>query len=462
MKATVEPLEGNKVKVSIEVDETEFDKNVDAAFKRIAREVRLPGFRPGKAPRRLLEARLGREYGREQALREAIPLYYTQAVIEHDVDVIAQPSFEVTGGQDDGPVAFEAVVEIRPKVDVAGYGGLRVAVPRPAASDDEIDAQIDRLREQFAELAEADRPAIDGDHVTISINCTRDGKPVPGMQADDYLYEVGTGTITPEVDENLRGTKSGDVVSFDAQPADETQGPVTFRLLVKDVQRKVLPEPDDEWANEVSEFETLADLRASLGANIADMHRRQARSLLRQRAALALTDLVEDEPPEALVSAELNEQIRALVARLGQQGVSAEDYLEATGQSADQLVESRREVAAQAVKVDLALRALADAEAIDCSDDDYEDYLVRLAAAAERDVAGVRGELERADGVTAVRSDIRKRKALEWLVEHVEVVDEEGQPIDREALVVVEADEDDDLDDVDDEFDDDAEQEDES
>src|ERR1700704_428696 len=215
VKAVVEPLEGNKVKLSVEVDESEFEKDIDAAFRRIAREVRLPGFRPGKAPRRILEAKLGKDVGREEALREALPTYYYQAVKENEVDAIAAPELEITAGKEEGPVAFDAVVEVRPSVSVPGYASLRVEIPKPEATDEEIDAQIERLRQQYGELTAVDRPAIDADHVTITINGSRDGEAMPGLQADDYLYEVGTASIADELDDNLRGAKVGDILSFD-------------------------------------------------------------------------------------------------------------------------------------------------------------------------------------------------------------------------------------------------------
>src|SRR3954451_520893 len=149
MKAVVEPLEGNKVKLSVEVDEQEFERALDSAFKRIAREVRIPGFRPGKAPRRILEARLGADVARQEALREALPEWYAQAVQENEVDVIAPPEIDITAGQEDGDVAFDAVVEIRPKINVAGYDSLRVPVPSPTVADEDVDAQVERLRSQF-------------------------------------------------------------------------------------------------------------------------------------------------------------------------------------------------------------------------------------------------------------------------------------------------------------------------
>jgi trigger factor len=165
VKSTLAPLEGNKVKLSVEVDEAEFDRDIDAAFKKIAKEVRLPGFRPGKAPRRILEARLGLAPAREQALRDGIPQYLARAVREHDVDIIATPDVDITSGTDDGPVAFDATVEVRPKVSIPGYGGLRVEVPAVDVTDDEIQAPLDAERRRSGELTDVERPAVKGDYV---------------------------------------------------------------------------------------------------------------------------------------------------------------------------------------------------------------------------------------------------------------------------------------------------------
>jgi trigger factor len=434
VKAIIEPLDGNKVKVSVQVEEAELDKDIDAAFRAIAKEVRIPGFRPGKAPRRLLEAKLGKEVGREEAIRNALPTYYSRAVRDNDVDVIAPPEIEITEGKDDGPLVFDAVVEVRPQVTVGGYASLRVEIPQPVATEEEIDAQVDRLRQQFAELTSVERPAIDGDHVSISITGSRDGEVLPGLQADDYLYEVGSDTVTPDLDDNLRGSKVGDVLQFDAQPTDPDEDPVHFRVLVKDVKEKVLPELDDEWANDVSEFDTVDELRADLADRITRVRKIQATMAMRDKAVLALVELVDDEPPEAMVNNEISSRFRDLAMRLSAQGITAEQYLEATGQSADELTEELRSMAVQAVKADLALRAVADAEGIECDDDDLDRELEALAERVNEKVAKVRKELQRDDQIAAVRSDVRKRKALDWLVEHVELVDEQGGPIDRSSL----------------------------
>ncbi len=435
MKSTVEPLEGNKVKVSVEVDETEFDKAIDDAFRKIAREVRIPGFRPGKAPRQILQARLGPEVAREQALRDALPEFYVGAVKEHDVDVIAAPEIEITGGQEEGAVSFDAVVEVRPRIDVPGYGGLRVELPSPSPSDEEIDAQVDRLREQFAELAEVDRPALDGDVVTIGLHGEEDGAAVPGLQADDYAYRVGAGSIAAELDTELIGAKIGDALAFDGELAG-TGRKVSFRVLVKKVQERVLPEVTDDWANEVSEFDTVEELRADLASRMGNVRRLQASLALREKAVESLVQLVDDEAPEPLVQQEMRHRLEDLSMRLSAQGMTAEQYLEATGRSQEQLIEELRTAGAQAVKADLALRAVAEAEAIEVTDDDLDAEIEALAGRLRQKPDKVRKQLERNDQISAVRSDLRTRKALEWILEHVEIVDPEGQPIDRDDLVL--------------------------
>src|SRR4051794_15765261 len=300
MKAVVEPLEGNKVKLSVEVDEREFERALDTAFKKIAREVRVPGFRPGKVPRRVLEARIGKDAARQEALRDSLPDFYAQAVRENDIDVIAAPEIDITSGQEDGPVAFDAVVEIRPQLQLVGYGGLRVTVPNPAISDDDIQSQIDRLREGFGELNTVERPARDKDYVSIDVTASRGGETVPGLDVQDYLYEVGSGTVVPELDAQLHGSKPGDILQFETTlPGDDQES--SFRVLVKEVKEKVLPEVTDEWASEASEFDTVEELTADIRKRLGLIKRVQAQMSLRNGAVDALVELVDEEAPEPLV-----------------------------------------------------------------------------------------------------------------------------------------------------------------
>jgi trigger factor len=437
MKTSVEPLEGNKVKLSVEVDEDEFERALDAAFKRIAREVRIPGFRPGKAPRRILEARLGSEAGRQEALREALPDYYAKALAESEVDAIAPPEIDITAGQDSGSVAFDAVVEVRPQVSVAGYGGLQVTVPSPEVTDQEIDAQIDRLRGQFGELQPVSRPARKGDFLTVSITATTEGMEEPIYQTDDELYEVGSGAIVPEVDAELDGAKAGDILKFTAKLNEDRTA--SFTVMVKENKEKILPAVTDEWAAEASEFESVEELRADLRQRLATMKRVQAQIALRNQALDALIQLVEEDAPEPLVNSEIERRVHDLSHRLSSQGADIGQYLQATGQTEQELIDEMRTSATEAVKADLALRSVAQAEGIEATDEEVDAEIARLAERMGQKPDRLRKELERADQVPAVRSDIKKGKALEWLVDRVEIVDDEGQPIDRALLAAPEA-----------------------
>jgi trigger factor len=450
MKSTVEPLEGNKVKLSVEVDAGEFESAVDAAFRKIAKEVRLPGFRPGKAPRKVLEARIGPLAGREQAFQDALPEYYSAAVIEHDVDVIAPPEIDITGGQESGDIAFDAVVEVRPSIEVPGYAGLSVTLERPGVDEDALDVQVDRMRDLDSTLEEVERPVQEGDTVTIDIAGTLDGDSQPGLTADDYSYTVGSGAITPEVDENLVGAEAGAKLSFAAtHPDPDEDRQLQFELTVKDVKEKVLPELTDEWAAEASEFETVAELRASLAERMTRVRKAQAQMALREKVGEALAALVTDELPEALIGQEMQERLQDLAMRLQAQGMQLDQYLAMSGTDPESFSQELRETALAAVKVDLALRAVADAESIECTDDDLQTDLEAVAERVDQDVDAVRERFERVGQISAVRSDIRKRKALEWLLERAEVLDPEGATIDRSELELP-SDEDDDTDDSDD------------
>ena len=435
VKSTLETLEDNRVKLCVEVDETEFDSAVDAAFKRIAKEVRMPGFRPGKAPRRLLEAQFGHQVGREEALRESMPEYYAQAVIEHDVDVVAPPEIEITGGQEEGPVQFEAVVEVRPAVNAAGYDGLRVEIPNPTPTDEEVDEQLDNLRKNFADLEPVERAAADGDHVTIDIECVHQGEPVPGLTTTDYDYEVGSGAVVAEIDENLRGASAGDEVEFEADHPDPDEADkLEFSITIKEVKEAVLPALDDEFAKANSEFETVEDLHADMATRLGTMRIQQAQMAMQQNTAEALAELVTDEIPESMIENEINARLQDLVGRLQQQGMDVGAYLEAMGQTAESLTAEFREPAEQAVKVDLALRSVAELQGLVPDDDALDEYLEEMAAPAGQDPAELKSRLVEVGQLSQLRADIGKQSAMEWLTENVELVDENGDSIAREAL----------------------------
>lgn len=431
MKTTVAPVEGNKVKLSIEVEEHEFEGSVDAAFRKIAREVRIPGFRPGKAPRRVVEARFGAASGRAEALRDSLPDYYRRAVREHGVDVIADPEIDITAGQDSGPLVFDAVVEVRPRLDLVGYQGLRATVPKPLVTEEDVDAQVDRLRSNFAELQVVQRPARDGDNLTIDLAASRDGESVPGLSSSDFMYELGSGSVLAELDVRLQGAKIGDILTFDAELPD---GTVSLRVLVKEVQEKLLPEPTDEWASEASEMETIAELRTDIRRRLEEARKLEAVYAWRNGMMGALVELVDTEPPEPLVREELERRAHDFAQRLEAQGMSIVQYMKLTGQDEAAIVAGLRTEAIPSVKADLALRAVADAESLEPTPEEVDAEIVRLAEAYGQRPDRLRKALEDNGQMPAVLSDLRKSKAFDWLLERVELVDPEGQPVDRTML----------------------------
>ncbi len=435
MRATAEAVDGNRVRLSVEVDEDEVAQALDDTFRRLARQVRIPGFRPGKVPRPVLEARLGGAGAlRQQAISDALPDLYARAVSDTEVDPIAPPDIDITSGEDGGTVTFDAVVEVRPTVSIAGYQGLVVTVPKLEVSDEEVDAQVDRLREQSGELQAVARPARDRDHVTIDLHGSGAGED--DLDLNDYLYEVGSGSDLPGLDDNLRGAKAGDILQFSTpvRTSDGIEHPVSVRVLVKEVKEKLLPDATDDWASEASEFDTLEALRDDIRKRIGQLKLVQAQLAWQQGARDALVGLVADEPPEALVNAEVRDRLHDLGHRLEARHISVDQFLAASGRDEAGLLVELREESAGAVRLDLALRALADAEDLQVDDGELDDAVVAMAERAQMKPAELRRRLDRDGRLPAVRSERRKAKALTWLLDHVELVDEDGSPVDADLL----------------------------
>jgi trigger factor len=446
MRATAAPEEGNKVRLSVEIDEAEIDKALGEVMRRLSRDVRVPGFRPGKVPRRVIEARMGGAAAlRGEALREALPDFYAQAVSDTEVDPIDQPEIDITSGDESGAVSFDAVVLVRPTVAIPGYRGLVVTLPSLEVTDDEINAQVDRLRATSGELVEVSRPAQNGDQVTIDIHGTRGGSGAGGedgdLDAEDFLYELGSGAVVPELDDQLRGAKAGDIFAFEATIGEQGE-PVSFRVLVKDVKELVLPEVTDEWASEASEFDTAKELTADIAERLRQRHIVQAQMALQQKTAEALVELVTEDIPEQLVVEELRERIHDLNHRLDSQGMSLGQFLGATGRDEQEFLDELRVGALQSVKVDLALRALVEEEGIEVTDEELDEELAAMGERLEMDADQVREQLERAGRLPAVRSDRRKAKAMRWLIDNVELLDEDGKPVSRDDLKVNQGEED--------------------
>ncbi len=435
VKSTVETVEENRVKLVVDVDEAEFEVEVDKAFRKVARDVRMPGFRQGKVPRKVLEARFGSAIARGQALEDSIPDFFVSAISEHEVDMITPPEYEIISGEEEGPLRFEAIVGVRPVIEVAGYQDMKVEIPAPEPTDDDIDGEIENFLGQFAELATVDRAAAADDTVTMDIATTHDGEEIEGLTANDYSYKVGTGAPVAELDENLTGASVGDELSFDAEhPDPEAEGALHFEITVKDVQERVLPELSDEIVADATEFESADDFKADIAKRVTEAKRSHANNQWREKAAAQLGELVDADVPESLVDIEVRDRIEDMAQRLSGSGIGFETYLQMMGQSIEDLVEQMRGPAEESVKVDLALRALAAAEGLEATEADVEEEFTQLAEGMSTDVADIKSRISTPNQLMLMRADISKRKAAEWLLDSVSVVDENGNPIDKDAL----------------------------
>ena len=435
VKSTLEALEGNKVKLSIEVDESEFDRNLDAAFRKIAREVRLPGFRPGKAPRKVLEARIGLEVARGQAIQDAIPEYLGQAVREHDVDIIATPDVNITDGQESGVVKFEATCEVRPEIQVPGYAGLRVELVNPSLTEDELTEAVTAEMRRFGVLADVDRAAAVGDSVVIDLEGLRDGEPVPGLNVDEWTYEIGRGWVAPGFDDQLTGAKKGETLRFSAVP-NGTEEEADFVITVNRVQTLEIPELTDAWvAENIADADTIDAWKTSLRARYEEQRTNQMRRTVVDRLTDELEKLVEIEAPESMVNSDLQARVQNTIQQFQSQGIALDQWLSATGQDADSFVSGLKLQSEKAVKVDLALRAVATAEGIEITDEDLEAEFEAIGVRVGEKTAKVRRAYEQNDAIPDLTAQMRKSQALEWLLHHVTYVDQNGEVLSTDTVL---------------------------
>ena len=435
MKSSVETLEGNKVKVYVEIDEAEFETDIESAFRAIAREVKLPGFRNGKAPRKLLEARIGLGPAREQALRDSIPSYLTKAVQEHDVDLIATPSIEITSGEEAGAVEFEAECEVRPEITVPGYGGLRVDVDPIDVDDDAFTAALEAQLKGHGSLEDVDRAVASGDYVTLDMAATRDGEELAGLNIEDWSYEVGQGWVTEDFDDKLVGATAGDELTFSSTPKG-TEEEADFTVKVTAVKSLVLPEVDDQWVEEnIGEFTDVATWHESIRERLAETKLNGVRQTLGQKVTDALVELVDVDAPESMVEQELQGRLQNLVRQFEAQGMDLGAWMSATGQSTEDLISNFREQAVTSVKADLALRAIAVAENITVDGEDLELEYTRLAMQFNDSSDNVRRAYEQNGAVSELSASVKKSKAFDWLLHNIEFVDSNGKKLDADTVL---------------------------
>jgi trigger factor len=433
MQITVEETDKHVVRLTVEVPPEEFERDLDRAYRKVAGQVKIPGFRKGKVPKKIIDARVGREHVLEEFIKDSLPAYYVRALHEQELAPIADPEIDLDRLEDGQPLRFTATVEVRPRLTLAAeqYKGLQVEAPSTEPRELEIDEYVDHLRERFAELEVVSRPAQKGDYVLADVRASVHGQEVPEASRIGFLTEVGSEEILPELDRELEGKRKGDILKFNATLPErfrEKGGTeVTFQVLVKEVKSKKLPAADDEFARTASEFDTLEELREDVRSKLRALKEAESHATVRDLLLNKVIDEVEAELPERMVDEETDRRVESANERAEQAGTTLEAVLESQGWDELRFRSDARAHAVRGLKADLVLEAVARQEGIQVTAEDLDREIRALAEATGRDPKEVRRILERSRQVTSLAGDIIRSKALDLLVESAEVL-REGAP----------------------------------
>ena len=437
MKTDVEELSPTRVRLTIEVPFEELKPNLDRAYREVARQVRIPGFRPGRVPPRVIDARVGRGAVLEQAVNDAVPQLYGKALEENDVFALGQPSVEVTKLDDGQELAFTAEVEVRPKFDIPDIGGMPVTVDNAEVTPDQVEEYIGALRERFASLKGAERPAGPGDFVSIDLSAEVDGKPVEDAQANGVSYEVGSGQMLDGLDDALAGMSAGDTKTFSAllQGGQLAGHLAQVTVKVESVKVKELPELDDEFAQSASEFDTVGELRASTREQLEGMRRAAQAGQARERAMDALLSRIDIPLPDDLIERETESRRQSLADRLQRSGNTMSEYLQAANLSPAQLDDQFAEDARRSVKAGFVLDKLAAQEDLGVDQEELAAYLTEQAYRMGVSPDRLAKELSDRGQLGSAAADVLRSKALALIAERATVTDEAGRPVDVKAAV---------------------------
>jgi trigger factor len=436
VQSAVETLSPTRVRLTVTVPFDELKSDLDAAYKKVGGQVRVQGFRPGKVPPRVLDQRVGRAVILDEAVNSAIPRLYSEAVQAEDLNPLAQPELEVTDFTDGEQLAFTAEVDVRPEINVPAYEGLSVTVDDVTVDETKVDEQVDALRERFAKLTPVQRPAQDGDYVTLDLAATIDGEEVPGGTATGLSYQVGAEDLLDGIDEVLRGAGEGDAKTFTTTlVAGDYEGrSADVAVTVRSVNERELPEADDAWATESTGFPSFEELKADVRSRLERVERLEQGTSARDKVLEALLAQIEVPLPEAIVETEVEWRRRATEDQLNRVGAQLEGYLESEGKTAEEFETELREGAEQAVKAQLVLDVIADKEELGVNDAELADQVVRRAARAGVSPDQYAQTLVQSGQLSGLVSEVRRGKALATVMEAATITDESGNPVDLDAL----------------------------
>jgi trigger factor len=436
VKTAVEELSPTRVKLTVEVPFQELESSLQAAYKKVAKQVRVPGFRPGKVPARIIEQRFGRAVVLEETLNDAIPKLYSKAVDEQDLFPVSQPQIEVTKIEDGEQVEFTAEVDVRPAFEVPDFEGTEVVVSSAKVTDEDVDAQLDALRQRFATLTGVDRPAKDGDYVVMDMRAEINGENLDEQQASDVSYEVGAGSILQGLDDALRGMSAGEEKTFRTTlvGGEHAGQEADVIVKVKSVKEKVLPELDDEFAQLSSEFDTLDELKESIRAQVRRNKLIEQVRQAREKALDALLEKIDIPLPESALKVEIEARKQYLDQQIAQSGLSREAFFRLYQTTEEERLAEIEKTAARALKAGFVLDKIVKSEELGVSEQELTDFVVRQAMQMGVAPNTLAKQLADTNQLTLAMMEIAREKAKTLLGDAAKVKDEDGNDVDLKAI----------------------------
>jgi trigger factor len=432
VKSTVEQLSPTRVRINVEVPFNELQPDFDRAYKQLAQQVRLPGFRPGKAPAKLLEARIGRGAVLEQVVNDALPARYSEAVSSSEVRPLGQPEIEITKIEDGEELVFTAEVDVRPEINLPDLSELKIEVDPIEVSDEDVDAELQSLRARFGTLTGVERAATEGDFVSIDLSATVDGEEVADAATEGLSHEVGSGQLIEGLDEAIVGLSAGESRVFTTTlAAGEYAGrEAQVTVTVGSVKERELPEPDDEFAQLASEFDTMDELRASLADQVRRVKRVQQAEQIRDKTLDALLEQVEVPLPEAIVQAQVDDTVHNAIHGLDHDEARFAEALEAQGSNREEFDADNRSNAEKAVKTQLLMDALADDLDVQVGQNDLSERLVLMSRQYGVEPQQLLAYLQENNQLPTMFADVRRGLTIAAVVEAATVTDADGNVVD--------------------------------
>jgi trigger factor len=438
VKSTVENLSPTRVRLAVEVPFDDLKPSLDKAYKALAQQIKVPGFRPGKVPNRVIDQRVGRGSVLQEAVNEALPGIYGEAAREHELNVLGQPEIDITTLDDsaEGSLAFTAEVDIRPEITLPDLDGVAVEVDDAEVTDEQVDEQIDELRERFGTLTGVDRATETGDYVSLDLSTKVDGEEIEEGSTKGLSYVVGSGDLVDGLDDAITGKPAGESVTFATSllHGDHAGKDGEVTATVKSVKVKELPELDDEFAQLASEFDTVAELRDDLRERLGRVRVLEQGAQARDKLLENLIEQVEFPLPESAVTAEIEYRQHDIVHSLNHDDSLLEKYLEAQGKTREEWDAEVRDGAEQSVRAQFILDAIADVEEVQIGDSELTEYIVRQAQRYEMPPQEFANQIVQGGNLPMLVADIRRNKALASVLEKAKVTDASGNTVDLAAL----------------------------